>query len=124
MTAWTDNELSRIGGADELRVSSRRDDDSLRPAVIIWAVRVGDDVFIRSAYGATNPWFRRALASGRGHISAGGVEKDVTFEVPPASTSASIDAEYHLKYDRYGPAIVGSVTGGQVVETTLRVVPE
>jgi hypothetical protein len=57
MTAWTDNELSRIGGADELRVSSRRDDDSLRPAVIIWAVRVGDDVFIRSAYGATNPGF-------------------------------------------------------------------
>jgi hypothetical protein len=48
----------------------------------------------------------------------------VSFEVPPASTSASIDAEYHSKYDRYGPAIVGSVTGGQVVETTLRVVPE
>jgi hypothetical protein len=124
MAGWTDAELSRIGGADELRVSSRRDDESLRPAVIIWAVRVGEEVFIRSAYGATNPWFRRALASGRGHISAGGVEKDVTFEVPPAGTAASIDAEYHAKYDRYGPAIVGSVTGPQVAQTTLRVVPE
>jgi hypothetical protein len=121
---WTNDELTRIGGADELQVSSRREDGSLRPGVTIWAVRLGDEVFIRSAYGAKNPWFRRAVASGRGHIRAGGVERDVTFVIPPAETAPSIDAEYHSKYDRYGPAIVGSVTGPRGAETTLRVVPE
>lgn len=31
MTAWTEDELITIGGAEELRVSSRRRDGSLRP---------------------------------------------------------------------------------------------
>lgn len=121
---WTNDELGTIGTVDEVRVSSRRPDESMRPGITIWAVRVGDAIYIRSAYGATNPWFRRALASGRGHFSASGVEKDVSFVVPPAALAADIDAEYHRKYDRYGAKIVRSVTGPQVVETTLQVVPE
>lgn len=121
---WTSEELDTIGGVDEVRVSSRRPDGSMRPGVTIWAVRVGNDIFIRSAYGASNPWFRRALASGRGHIGGGSVEKDVAFEVPPAGVAGEIDAAYHAKYDRYGARIVNSVTGPRVTETTLRLVPE
>jgi hypothetical protein len=34
-----------------------------------------------------------------------------------------IDTAYHTKYDRYGPAIVGSVVGEQATKVTLRVVP-
>ena len=64
MTTWTTEELDRIGGAEELQIASRRSDGSLRPFVTIWVVRVGDDVFVRSAYGPGNPWFRRAQASG------------------------------------------------------------
>jgi hypothetical protein len=78
---------------------------------------------VRSAYGATNPWFVRALASGTGRIRAGGVERDVTFERADADVHVAIDAAYHAKYDRYGQRIVGSVTGPDVVETTIRLVP-
>ncbi|NED68670.1 DUF2255 family protein, partial [Streptomyces sp. SID10244] len=59
---WTDDELNRISDADELQVSSYRSDGTLRPFVTIWAVRSGDHIFIRSAYGRDNGWFRRALA--------------------------------------------------------------
>ena len=31
-----------------------------------------------------------------------------------------IDAAYHTKYDRYGPTIVGSVTGPQAHAVTIR----
>ena len=34
-----------------------------------------------------------------------------------------IDAAYHAKYDHYGRTPVGAVTGPDVLETTLRVVP-
>ncbi len=64
MSDWTEDELSRIGGAEELRIASMRPDGTQRPYVIIWVVRAGDDIFVRSAYGADNPWFRRAVASG------------------------------------------------------------
>ena len=123
MSAWTSDALSRIDAADELRVASYRPDGTLRPAVIIWVVRVGDDVYIRSAYGPANGWFRRAQTSGTGRVTVGGVEQDVDFVAPAPDVHAAIDAAYHAKYDRYGPAIVGTVVGPEVVAVTLRLVP-
>jgi hypothetical protein len=55
--------------------------------------------------------------------SAGGVEHSVTFEPASADVREAVDAPYHAKYDRYGPAPVGAVTGPDVLETTLRVRP-
>lgn len=62
MTAWTDEELGRIGEAQELQLASERPDGTLRPYVTMWVVRVDDELYVRSAYGANNPWFRRAKA--------------------------------------------------------------
>lgn len=36
---------------------------------------------------------------------------------------ATVDAAYNARYDRYGPAIVGSVTGPRAVGETLRLSP-
>ena len=126
-STWTDDELRRIGAATELRIASRRPDGSLRPYVTIWTVRASDGLYVRSAYGTGNPWFRRAPASGTGRIRAAGLERDVTFT--PASeldagTQAAVDAAYHAKYDRYGPQIVGTVTGPHAAPVTLRLVPQ
>jgi hypothetical protein len=124
---WTDEELRRVGDATELRVASRRRDGSLRPYVTIWTVQAGDGLYVRSAYGTDNPWFRRATASGAGRIRAGGIERDVTFSPVSdidAGTQASVDAAYHAKYDRYGQQIVGTVTGAHAAPATLRLVPQ
>lgn len=77
-----------------------RADDPLRPNVTMWVVLAGDELYIRSAYGPDNPWFRRAMASGSGRIRAGGQERDVTFAEPSPGVHAAIDAAYHAKYDR------------------------
>jgi hypothetical protein len=123
MSEWTPEQLDRIARADELQIASRRSDGTLRPFVTIWVVRVGDELYVRSAYGAANPWFRRALASGTGRIRAGGIERDVTFADTASDAHPGIDAAYHAKYDRYGPQIVGTVVGPGVTETTIRLVP-
>jgi hypothetical protein len=123
MARWSEAELDRIGNAEELQLASERTDGSLRPYVTMWVVRVGDDLYVRSAYGRDNPWYRRARASGVGRIRAGGVERDVTFADPTPGMHAAIDHAYHTKYDRYGPKIVGSVTGPGADAVTVRLVP-
>lgn len=123
MGIWTDEELTTIDGATELRVSSRRPDGTLRPFVPIWHTRVGDSLLIRSAAGPQNGWFRRALRAGVGRIEAGGVVKDVTFELADPAVRDALDAALHRKYDRFGPGPVGAITGDDVLETTLRVLP-
>ena len=123
MPAWTADELAKIGKADELQIASRRRDGSLRPFVTIWVVRCGDDLYVRSAYGRENGWFKRALSSGEGRIRAGGVERDVAFEEPGAAVDADLHSAYHAKYDRYGPTIVGPVVSPEAAASTLRLVP-
>ncbi len=123
MTTWTPDQLERIGTAKELQLASRRPDGSLRPKVTMWVVRVGDNIYVRSAYGPNNPWYRRATASGAGRIRAGGVEWDVSFAQAAPDVQDDIDAAYHAKYDRYGPRIVGSVVGPDAHRVTVRLVP-
>jgi hypothetical protein len=53
---WTSDQLSAIGDAEELQISSRRPDGTLRPYVTIWVVRAGDELYVRSAAGPDNPW--------------------------------------------------------------------
>jgi hypothetical protein len=123
MTTWTDAELEPIDAADELDLASQRADRTLRPYVTMWVVRVGDDLYVRSAYGADNPWFRRAKASGVGRIRAGGVERDVSFDDADPGVHAAVDAAYHAKYDRYGAKIVNTVVGPETAAVTIRLIP-
>jgi hypothetical protein len=120
---WTADELATIGAADELRLASRRADGSLRPAVIIWVVRAGDDVLVRSANGRENGWFRRALVRHEGRIEADGVTRDVRFEEVSPDDHAAADAAYHAKYDHYQKEYVDPVVSPTSWAATLRIVP-
>jgi hypothetical protein len=122
--SWSSDELSEIGDADELRITSRRPDGTLRPYVTIWVVRVGDDLYVRSANGPDNPWYRRATRAGAGRIQAGGLERDVTFTTADPAAGAAIDRAYHTKYDRYGQAYVGPVVGAKAAQVTIRLLPK
>jgi hypothetical protein len=123
MTAWPADELNRMAGVDELGVSSRRPDGTLRPFITIWFARVGDDLYVRSAHGHDNPWFQRALRSGEGRIRVAGLERDVAFEVPDDGVAAAVTASYLARYGRYAPSIVGTVVSAEAVRSTLRLVP-
>ena len=78
MSTWTSDELSRIGAAEELDLASVRSDSTLRKPVTMWVVRRDDDLYVRSVNGRTSSWFRGAQATHLAHISARGVEKDVS----------------------------------------------
>ena len=123
MTAWTGEELTQIGDSEEIQLASTRSNGTVRSYVTIWVVRVGDDLYVRSAYGSDHPWFRRAKTSGTGRIRAGRTEHDVTFAEPASDVHGAIDEAYHAKYDRHGPKIVGTVVGPAAATVTLRLLP-
>jgi hypothetical protein len=98
MSDWTGEELGTIGAADELEVAALRPDGSLRPYTTIWAVRVGDDLYVRSYRGRNGAWFRSVLRRPEGRIRAGGVDREVTFEEASNADQAAIDQAYRAKY--------------------------
>ena len=51
----TTAELDHIGGAEELRIASRRADGMPRPRLPIWVVRLGDGPFVRFWPGTDGP---------------------------------------------------------------------
>ena len=126
MTAWTSEELSKIEAADELEIESLRGDGRLRRPTTIWVVRLGDDLYVRSAYGRNAAWFRGTQVRHEGRIRAGGFEKDVTFvDVAAADHDLHdrIDAAYRTKYRRYPARFISPVVSAESRSVTLKLVP-
>ena len=123
MTAWTSDELTKIGNAEELELASRRRDGSLRRPVTIWVVRHGDDLYVRSVNGRTSAWFRGTQVRHEGLIRAGGVEKDVTFVDAAPDLNDQIDAAYRTKYRRYAASIIRSIVSPEARSATIKLVP-
>ena len=124
MTAWTSDELNKIGKAEELEIVSLRSDGTLRSPVTIWVVRVDEDLYVRAVKGRAGPWFRGVLTCHMGRISSGGVEKDVTF-VEEAGTAICelIDSAYREKYHRYTKEYVDACVTSEARDATLKLVP-
>src|SRR6187455_2399191 len=122
MNVWSDEELVDVGGANELRIAPARPDGTLQPARIIWVVRHGDDLYIRSVNGPDGAWFRGVQASHAGHISAGGTDAEVVLEDADDDLDDEIDEEYRRKYGRSSSS-VARITSPEARSTTIRLVP-
>jgi hypothetical protein len=118
---WTVDELDRIGAAEELELAALRRDGTPHNPVTIWVVCHGDDLYVRTYRGRGGSWFRDTQNSHEGHISAGGVDKDVLLiEVEHVN---EIDAAYRTEYCRYAAYIIYAITSAQARAATLRLVP-
>lgn len=123
MSNWTPEELDKIGAAEELQIAWQKEDGILSKPVIIWVVRVGAGLFVRSVKGSTSGWYRGTQIRHAGRIWAGGVEKDVTFAADSdPEVNARIDAEYLEKYRIY-PQWSAPMVVEKVKETTIKLVP-
>ncbi|MCO5216682.1 MAG: DUF2255 family protein [Thermomicrobiales bacterium] len=123
MTLWTSAELTTFADQDELHIAAERTDGTLREPRIVWMVRVGDEVYVRSAHGLDGAWYRAVLRTGKGHVSVAGLERDVLYQHAPGHFDAEIDAAFWAKYGRYPAQYVEPVTNDASHETTIRIVP-
>ena len=111
MSMWSDGALNQIGTVVEMRIAALRPDGAPRKSVIIWVVRVGNDLYVRSYRGANALWFRGTRERPEGVIKVDGVTTDVTFvdEADPA-TNALIDAAFRTKYADHGPQYLPEIS--------------
>jgi threonine dehydrogenase-like Zn-dependent dehydrogenase len=123
MAAWTEDELRRIAGAQELEIAPVRRSGELRRATPIWVVRAADDLYIRSAYGADKGWHGVARSSHQAHIRAGGVAKVVVIDDADDAVLDEVDVAYREKYGRRYASIVDTINDAEHRATTLRLVP-
>jgi len=125
MNTWTNDELTRIGNAEEVEIASLRDDGTPRNPVTVWVVRVGDDLYVRSWRGRAGSWFRHIQQRPEAHIAAGGVARDVTLLDTSADEALNnkVDAAYQSKYGKYGAAYVPPMIAPQARATTRKLVP-
>ena len=123
MTKWTSDQLNKLGRAEEVQLASVKRDGVLGKPVTVWAVRHGDDVYVRSVAGRSGHWFRGTQERHQGRIRAAGVQQDVTFVAADRDSEAEIDAAYRAKYHQYVGSILNSVLTPGARSTTTKLVP-
>lgn len=124
MANWKQDELDKINSSDELEIASLKADGKLRQPVPIWVVRIGNNLYIRSVRGRKSAWFRATQIRYAGQVSAGGVEKDVTYEEETdRAVSEEIDEAYRQKYHKHPKSVLDSILTPQARSATLKLVP-
>jgi hypothetical protein len=123
VSGWTDDELAKVGSAEEIRIASLRADATLTKPVTIWVVRHDDSLYIRSVGGRDAAWFRGTQSTQRGRIWAGRVEKDVRLVDADDNLADALDAAYRAKYSRYAGRILNSVLSPAARSAALELLP-
>ena len=79
--AWEPDELQKISGADDLKVSPFREDGvTYGTPTWIWNVAVDGNLYVRAYNGKRSRWYQAAVKHRKGRIHAAGMVKDVAFE--------------------------------------------
>lgn len=128
MTTWTSHDLAAIDGVDEVDITIRRADGTVRSPRIVWLVRHDDALYVRSVNGSDAAWYRGVQTAHAGTVMAGRLTRDIIFvEVgdhvgDPPELDDALDAAYRAKYRRW-PGPVGHITSATARATTLRLDP-
>jgi hypothetical protein len=123
MTQWKGDDLDKLGKAEEVQIASARRDGTMRNPVTVWAVRHGDDLYVRSVGGRDGQWFRGVQDKHHGRIRAGSVQQDVTFADAEHDIEGEIDSAYRTKYRRYAGSILNSVLTPAARAATVKLLP-
>jgi hypothetical protein len=98
---WDLDELSEIGGADDLHIAPlRKDGRTYGTPTWIWSVAVDGDLYVRAYNSQASRWYQAALHQKFGRIIAAGYTREVTFEPVDGVINDAIDRAYRAKYGK------------------------
>jgi hypothetical protein len=126
MTAWSKEELRKIGEADDLHIAPFREDGkTYGTPTWIWSVAVDDALYVRGYNGQESRWYKAAVRQKAGRIIAAGMTKEVSFEPvgePGADgIGARIDDAYRTKYR--GSPYLRPMIGNRPRSATVKIMP-
>ena len=122
MSAWPQNELSKIAESDDLHIAPFREDGSTYGTPTwIWSVIVDNELYVRGYNGQKSRWYKAAIRQKAGRIIAAGMTKEVTFEKVEGPINDRIDDAYRAKYKR-SPYLAPMISE-QARSATVRITP-
>ncbi|MCE2564808.1 DUF2255 family protein [Komagataeibacter sp. FNDCF1] len=119
---WNRADLEIIDQEDGIRIAPFREDGRTPGTpTYIWAVRVGDALYVRPYSGARSSWYRAAIKQGAGEIVLNGRVFGVRFEAADPAVLDAVDAAYRAKYhaSQYLPPMIA----GGPRNATVKVLP-
>ena len=122
MTNWQKDELVAISKDPNLYISIPNADGTIHNPAWIWIAQSGNELFCRGYSGTAARWYQSAQREGLGHISVGGVEKDVRFEfIRDEETNDKKDEGYRQKYA--GSAYLAPMINNRARQSTVKLIP-
>jgi hypothetical protein len=100
VAGWPPQQLDAFAAVEEITIQTMREDGSLRRAVPIWVVVVGNELFVRSSHGRGSGWYKGAITRHRAVI-AGANQAQAVALVEEQEKVAQIDDAYRHKYRQY-----------------------
>jgi hypothetical protein len=116
--------LKLLDETDEVYIETSRDADSPEHRTIIWAVVVGDEVFVRSVRGRKGRWYPRISAHPEGALLAG--DTHIPVRAAPATDNVTVEAvseAFRSKYEEAWPGPTAGIVRSEVLPTTLKLSP-
>lgn len=116
--------LSLLDATDEVRIETRRDEDSPVHRTIIWVVVVEGEVFVRSVRGTKGRWYRKISSNPEGALHVG--ERRIPVRAAPAADEPTVDAvseAFRSKYGKSSPASTAAMLRPEILPTTLKLSP-
>jgi hypothetical protein len=106
----------------DLREVAIRTEKHPKSAVVIWAVVVDEEVFVRSVRGGKGRWYRDLAAGGPATLEFAG--RRVAAQAIPVSDPAAIAGASHEYLRKYQPSpYAQAMVRSEVLPTTLRLEP-
>ncbi|MFB4204363.1 hypothetical protein KBTX_02951 [wastewater metagenome] len=122
MTAWSEDVLHRIVGADDLHIAPFRDDGrTYGTPTWIWSVTVDGALYVRAYNGRNSRWYQAAVAQKAGRIAAADMTLEVAFEPVTGAVNDRIDDAYRAKYG--ASPYLAAMIGDRVRPATVRITP-
>lgn len=109
----------------EVQIETSRGAGAPVHRTVIWIVVDGDQAYVRSVRGPAGRWYREMRANPHGAVHVG--DRRVAIEAQPAADEATITRVSELishKYQQRWPGPTAGMLRGEVLPTTLRLVPD
>jgi hypothetical protein len=116
--------LNLLDETQEVRIETRRDQDSPVHHTIIWVVVVDGEVFVRSVRGPKGRWYREISGNPAGALHAG--DRRIPVRAAPATdtpTTQAVSEAIRSKYERDWPGPTAAMLRADVLPTTLKLSP-
>ncbi|NKM01749.1 DUF2255 family protein [Rhizobium leguminosarum bv. viciae] len=119
---WSDNELSEIDQADDLKIAPFREDGATYGTPTwIWEVVVDGALYVRGYHGQNSRWYQAAVHQKAGRIIAAGMTRAVAFEPVVGPINDRIDDAYRAKYGK--SQYLAPMVSARARAATVRITP-